>query len=103
MHAIVSFTLVPVGAGLSVSPYVAAIERLLEASGLNFEVNCNGTNIEGEWNEVFAVLRKCHECVHAAGAPRIHTTIQVGTRTDKLQKMADKLQSVVEKRPPQTA
>jgi len=39
VHAIVGFTLVPLGSGVSVSPYIAAIERVLEASDLNFEVN----------------------------------------------------------------
>lgn len=99
MHAIVGFTLVPIDAGISVSPYVAAIERVLEASGLAFEVNCNSTNIEGEWNEVFDTIRRCHEVVHAKGAPRIHTCLQVGTRTDREQRMADKLASVIKRRP----
>ena len=101
MHVIAGFTLVPVGTGLSVSPYVAAVERVLEQSGLNFEVNANSTNIEGEWDDVFATLKKCHEVVHGEGAPRIHTVIQAGTRTDKDQKMSDKLESVVRRRPTQ--
>lgn len=98
MHAIVGFTLVPIGSGVSVSPYVAAIERVLEVSGLTFEVNCNSTNVEGEWDQVFAVLRRCHEVVHGAGAPRIHTCIQVGTRIDRDQRMAEKLESVIRRR-----
>lgn len=99
MHAIVGFTLVPIGAGVSVSPYIAAIERLLEETGLIFEVNSNSTNLEGEWEDVFAVIRRCHEVVHGEGAPRIHTCIQVGTRVDREQRMAEKLDSVVRRRP----
>lgn len=99
MHAIVGFTLVPVGAGISVSPFVAAIEQVLEKSGLTFEVNCNSTNIEGEWDEVFAAIKRCHEVVHGEGAPRIHTCLQVGTRVDREQHMAEKLESVVRRRP----
>lgn len=98
MHAIVSFTLVPIDAGISVSPYVAACEQVLRDAGLAFEVNANGTNVEGEWDEVFAALRGCHEAVHGVGAPRIHTVIQVGTRTDRAQTMGDKLASVVARR-----
>lgn len=41
-----------------------------------------------------AVVKKCHEKVHAMGAPRITTTIKMGTRTDRDQKMADKIESV---------
>lgn len=98
MHAIVGFTLVPIDAGISVSPYIAAVERVLEDSGLTFEVNCNSTNVEGEWEEVFDAIKRCHEVVHAEGAPRIHTCLQVGTRTDREQRMAEKLESVHRRR-----
>ena len=98
MHAIVSFTLVPIDAGISISPYIAAVERELEASGLTFEVNCNSTNVEGAWEDVFAAIRRCHEVVHAEGAPRIHTCLQVGTRVDREQRMAEKLESVARRR-----
>lgn len=43
---------------------------------------------------VFAALRRCHEVVHEMDAPRVSTTIKVGTRTDKTQSMADKVRSV---------
>ena len=98
MHAIVGFTLVPIDAGISVSPFISAIEKVLDASGLNYEINSNSTNIEGAWEEVFLAIRRCHEIVHAEGAPRIHTCLQVGTRIDRDQKMADKLESVVARR-----
>jgi len=98
MHAIVGFTLVPVDAGISISPYVAAIERVLEEAGLTFRGNCNSTDVEGEWEEVFAAIRRCHEVVHEKGAPRIHTCLQVGTRVDREQRMAEKLESVVKRR-----
>ncbi len=97
MHAIVGFTLVPIGSGVSVSPYVAAVERVLKDSGLNYELNCNSTDIEGDWDAVFATLKRCHEVVHGEGAPRVHTCLQVGTRTDREQRMAEKLESVKRK------
>ena len=83
MHAIVGFTLVPIGTNVSVSPYVAAVQRVLEESGLTYEITCNSTNIEGEWEELFDVIKRCHDVVHTAGAPRIHTCLQVGTRVDR--------------------
>ncbi|MGB5561463.1 MAG: MTH1187 family thiamine-binding protein [Sedimenticolaceae bacterium] len=54
--------------------------------------------MEGEWEEVFAAIRRCHEVVHEKGAPRIHTCLQVGTRVDREQRMAEKLESVVKRR-----
>ena len=39
-------------------------------------------------------LRRCHEVLHEMGAPRVHTTIRMGTRTDKPQTIQDKIDSV---------
>ena len=94
MHVIVDFTVVPIGVGVSLSEYIAACERVIQESGLTYELHANGTNVEGEWEEVFAAIRRCHEKLHAMGVPRLHTEIKVGTRTDRQQKMNDKLTSV---------
>ncbi len=94
MHVIVDFTVVPVGAGISLSGYVAEVERVLAASGLTFELHANGTNVEGEWDAVMAAIRTCHERLHAMGVPRIHTDVKLGTRSDRPQRMADKVASV---------
>ena len=56
-----------------------------------------GTNVEGEWDLVFGAIRRCHEEVHALGAPRISCTLKFGTRTDRAQSRADKIASVVAK------
>jgi len=97
MNVIVDLCVVPIGAGVSLSAYVAACEKLLAQSNLDYSLHANGTNIEGEWDAVFAVIKRCHEVVHQMGAPRIFTTLKVGTRTDRSQHMADKVRSVREK------
>ncbi len=97
MHVIVDFTVVPVGAGISLSPYIAEVERVLQASHLQHELHANGTNVEGEWEEVMTAIRRCHESLHTMGVPRIHTDIKLGTRVDRDQCMADKVASVQRK------
>ena len=94
MIVIVDFTVVPVGTGVSLSPYIAEVERVLGRTGLNHELHANGTNMEGEWEDVMAAIRSCHEALHAMGVPRIHTDIKLGTRSDREQHMADKVASV---------
>ena len=94
MQVIVDFTVVPVGTGVSLSPYIAEVARVLQRSGLHHEMHANGTNLEGEWEPVMAAIRACHETLHAMGAPRIHTSVNLGTRVDREQAMADKLASV---------
>jgi uncharacterized protein (TIGR00106 family) len=76
------------------SPYVAACEKVLSQAGLKAVLHANGTNIEGDWDVVFAAVKRCHEVVHGMGAPRISTTMRVGTRTDRVQTMEDKVKSV---------
>ena len=94
MKVIVDLCVVPLGAGLSVSRFVAECHRILDRAGLKTRLHAYGTNIEGEWDTVFAAIKKCHEKVHEMGAPRISTVIKAGTRTDRAQTMEDKIQSV---------
>ena len=97
MKVLAGITIVPLGVGLSLSRYVAECERILAGAGLEPQLHANGTNVEGEWDVVFAALRRCHERLHELGAPRVTTTMQVGTRTDRDQTGADKIRSVREK------
>ena|SRR5208283_3295005 len=94
MHVIVDFCLVPIGVGVSLSPYVAACEKVLSEAGLKTALHAYGTNIEGDWDEVLAAIKRCHQVVHELGAPRISTVLKLGTRTDRIQSMDDKVRSV---------
>ena len=97
MRVIADFCLVPVGVGVSVSKYVTACHRVFEAAGLETRLHAYGTNLEGEWEDVFGAIERCHEIVHEMGAPRISSTLRFGTRTDREQTMDDKVRSVEEK------
>jgi uncharacterized protein (TIGR00106 family) len=94
MYAIAEFTIIPIGVEVSLSKYVAACQQILEASGLSYELHANGTDLEGEWDQVMQAIKSCHERLHAMGVPRISTIIKIGTRTDRAQTMADKMASV---------
>jgi len=94
MKVVADISVIPVGVGVSLSRYVAACERVINEAGLEARLHAYGTNVEGEWDEVFAAFKRCHEVVHEMGAPRVSTVIKVGTRTDRLQSMKDKVRSV---------
>lgn len=94
MKVIVDLCVVPLGVGVSVSPHVAACQRVLEEAGLEHRMHAYGTNIEGEWDQVFGAIKRCHQVVHEMGAPRITTTLKLGTRIDREQSMDDKVESV---------
>lgn len=97
MKVLVDLCIVPIGVGVSVSKYVAACQKVLGAKGLKTSLHSYGTNIEGDWDDVMAAIKECHEVVHKMGAPRITTTMKMGTRTDRDQTMEDKINSVNEK------
>ena len=97
MHVMIDLCVVPLGVGVSVSNYIAECEKILHQAGLETHLHAYGTNVAGEWNDVFDAVRRCHERVHELGAPRITSTIKVGTRTDRAQTMTEKIDSVERK------
>jgi uncharacterized protein (TIGR00106 family) len=97
MKAIADLSVIPLGVGLSLSTYVAACERVLREAGLEPQLHANGTNIEGDWDEIMAALKRCHEVLHDMGVPRIATNLRLGTRIDRATTMDDKVRSVEEK------
>ena len=94
MNVLIDFCIVPIGVGVSVSKYVVACQEVLEKSGLEHKMHSYGTSVEGEWDEVMNIVKRCHEVVHDMGTPRIHTTMRLGTRIDRDQSMQDKLDSI---------
>ena len=96
MKVLADVSVVPLGVGVSLSPYVAACEKVLAEAGLTTRLHAFGTNVEGEWDTVFAALKRCHEVLHEMGVPRISTNLRAGTRIDKPQTMEDKVRKVEE-------
>ena len=76
-------SIVPIGVGVSLSKHVAECERLRREAGLEPRLHAMGTEIEGEWDAVFAAVRRCHEALHRMGAPRVSTSVRLGTRIDR--------------------
>ena len=94
MWVSVDLCLIPLGVGVSISPYLAACKEIIKKTGLDYEIGPNGTAIEGEWEEVFACVCKCHEVVHQKGATRIFTNLKLNTRIDRKQSFREKVSSV---------
>lgn len=97
MKVIADITVVPMGVGVSVSKYVAVCEKIFQKAGLSPRLHAYGTNLEGEWDDIFAAVKRCHETIHGMGVPRISVSMRFGTRTDRDQTMDDKIKSVQEK------
>jgi uncharacterized protein (TIGR00106 family) len=97
MKVIADVCIVPIGVGVSVSKEVAICERIFAEAGLKTHLHAYGTNLEGEWDAVFAAVKRCHETLHEMGVPRITSSMRFGTRVDRDQSMDDKVRSVERK------
>ena len=91
MKIIADLCIVPMGVGPSVSRYIRDVRDIIDASGLQYDMHANGTNIEGEMAAVTACVEACCERLHEMGVERIFCTMSFSTRNDKAQTMADKL------------
>lgn len=94
MKIIAELSIIPLGVGLSLSKYIAECERILKGKELKIQLHAEGTNIEGEFNDVLDAIKACIEGVHKIGAPRVITNIRISSRVDKVESMQDKVSSV---------
>ena len=94
MKVIVEFSIIPIGDGVSLSNYIAECERILKSKNLKIQLHAEGTNIEGELDEILATIKQCIKAVHEMGAPRISTNVKISSRVDKAQSMEDRVISV---------
>ncbi len=87
------FSIVPIGVGSSIGDKLAEVLKIVDTSGLPYKVNPMGTVVEGEWNEVMALIKKCHEAAMMTGE-RAMTTISVDDRKGKPNRIDEKVKSV---------
>jgi len=96
MSVIVDFSLFPLDKGESLSPYVARSLRIIRESGLPHDFRAMGTSIEGEWDEVLEVVRRCVEAMRA-DCNRVVLTLKADIRRGPGGRLQRKVESVHEK------
>jgi uncharacterized protein (TIGR00106 family) len=83
----------PLGKGESVSKYVSRSLDIIDKSGVPYRLNPMGTVLEGEWDEVFGVVRKCYERMKK-DCNRISCTIKIDYRKGHSGRLVSKVTSV---------
>jgi uncharacterized protein (TIGR00106 family) len=92
-----AFSITPMGTGESVGDLVAETVRIVRASGLPSETNAMFTNVEGEWDEVMAVIKACVDTM-AQVAPRVSVVVKLDHRPGEPSgRIARKVESVEQK------
>lgn len=90
---VVEFSIIPIGAGVSTSAEVAKVVKLVDESGLDYRLNPMGTVVEGDWDEVMALIGKCHRLV-AGDVERVLTSITIDDRKGRTGRITGKVESV---------
>ena len=90
---IAEFSVIPIGAGVSTSEYVAKVVKLVDGSGLPYKLNPMGTVVEGEWSKVMDLIERCHNLLYA-DVERVITSITIDDRRDKADRINQKVASV---------
>jgi len=87
------FSIVPIGMGSSIGDQLAEVLKIVDSSKLPYKANPMGTVVEGEWNDVMDLIRKCHEAVMSTGE-RVVTSISIDDRRGKPNRIDQKVESI---------
>jgi uncharacterized protein (TIGR00106 family) len=93
---LVELSIIPLGRGVHLSDEIAEVLELVDASGLPYQLTPSGTCIEGEWEEVMALVRRCHERARALSS-HVITTIEIEDDGEARDKLTRNVTSVEEK------
>ncbi len=90
---IAEFSVSPAGKGVGVSEYVARCLDLVDRSGLAYRLNPMGTVVEGPFDDVIALIAKCHKAV-ASDCERVSTIIKIDDRKGARNQIDEKVTKV---------
>jgi len=87
------FSIVPLGAGSSLSERLSLVLKIIDESGLPYKVNPMGTVIEGEWEDTMNLIKKCRDEL-MKNEERVIISIKVDDRKGKYDRINEKVASV---------
>ncbi len=90
---LLEFSMSPLGKGESVGKYVARSLEIIDRSGVQYRLNPMGTVLEGDWDQVFGVVKRCYERMRR-DCNRISCTIKVDYRKGHKGRLSGKVASV---------
>jgi uncharacterized protein (TIGR00106 family) len=90
---VLDFSMYPIDKGEKLSPYVARSLDIIDRSGLEYRLHAMGTEIEGEFDEVMAVVRDCFKAM-TADCNRIECSLKIDYRKGRHGRLQGKVDSV---------
>lgn len=97
MSVLINFTIFPTDKGVSASPFVARVIKMLEDEKVNYSLNSMSTNIETDtMSEALEIVNKAYE-VLAVDCNRIYIVLTMDIQSEKDGRITKKIQSVKNK------
>lgn len=93
---IAQFSIVPLGVGVSLSHYIAKVIKVVDESGLPYKLHAMGTIVEGEWDQIMALIKKCRD-VLVDEVERLLIDIKIDDRKGATERIEGKVKSIEEK------
>jgi len=93
---IAQFSIIPLGVGVSVSEYVAKVIKIVDESGLPYKLHAMGTIVEGQWQQVMDIIKKCRD-VLMEDVERVVIDIKIDDRKGATGRIEGKIKSVEQK------
>ena len=93
---LVELSIVPIGGDIHLSDELAEALKIIDVSGLPYQLTPTGTCIEGEWEEVMSVVRQCHTRIRER-SPHVMTWIKIEDDEGETNKLNRNIVSVEEK------
>jgi len=93
---IINFSVVPIGKESSLSAQVAEILKIVSDSGIDYKLHSMGTILEGDWDEIMGLIKKCHKKI-LKDSDRVLTTITIDDRKGRTGRITGKVKSVERK------
>ena len=93
---VVNFSIMPIGKGNSLSKQIAEVLKIVSESGINYKLHAMGTILEGDWNRIFKLIKRCHKKI-LKDSDRVLTTITIDDRKGRTGRISGKVKSVERK------
>jgi uncharacterized protein (TIGR00106 family) len=93
---LLEFSMSPLDKGESLSPYVSRSLDIIDKAGIPYRLGPMGTCLEGEWDELMGVVKKCFERM-SEDCNRISISVKMDYRKGKAGRLTGKIKSIEEK------
>jgi len=90
---IASFSIIPIGRSTSIGDKIAEVLKIVDRSGIPYKINPMGTVVEGEWDAIMKLIKKCHTTTMKSGERTI-TNISIDDRRGKTRRIDAKVKSI---------